>query len=304
MMSEAKIISIEGAVDLHLHSGPSVFQRPYDDVTLARAAANAGMKALVYKDHFEDTASRAYYANKYVPEIKSFGCIVLNRYMGGLNPYAVEASLVRGTKLVMMPTIDAQNHADIYGSTGHYQLAGKTTGARSSYTSKRMVTDKGLSILSGSELVPEVKDIVQLTQQFDAILGTGHLSNKEIFALVEYASSINFNKIILTHVNFRHEVKLTLKEINQLLDSGTSYAEFMAACVFPPMSWNDIPIVEWMQTLRPDRCVISSDTGSPLYPICPEALRCFAQNLYENGITEEELTMMMNTSPSKLLGID
>ena len=303
-MSEAKIISIAGAVDLHLHSGPSIFQRPYDDVTIGRAAAKAGMKALVHKDHFEDTASRAYYVNQNVPEIQSFGCIVLNRYVGGLNPYAVEASLLRGTKLIMMPTIDAQHHADIYGSTGHYQLEGKTTGARSSYTSKRMVTDKGLSILSGSELIPEVKDIVQLTAQFDAILGTGHLSKKEIFALVDYADSINFNKIVITHCNFRSVVKLTLEEIKQLLDSGTSYAEFVAACVFPPTSWNDIPIVEWMRTLGPERCVISSDTGSPVTPICTESLRAFAQVLYENEITEEELTIMMNTNPSKLLGID
>ena len=303
-MSEAKIISIAGAVDLHLHSGPSIFQRLFDDVTIARVAAKAGMKALVYKDHFEDTASRAYYANQIVPEIQSFGCIVLNRYVGGFNLYAVEASLVRGTKLIMMPTIDAQHHADIYGSTGHYQLKGKTTGARSSYTSNRMVTDKGLSILSGSKLIPEVKDIVQLTAQFDAILGTGHLSKKEIFALVDYADSINFNKIVITHCNFRYEVELTLEEIKQLLDSGTSYAEFVAACVFPPMSWNDIPIVEWMRTLGPEQCVISSDTGSPLYPICHETLRAFAQVLYENGITEEELTMMMNTNPSKLLSID
>ena len=71
-MSEAKIISIAGAVDLHLHSGPSVFQRPYDGVTIGRAAAMAGMKALVLKDHFEDTASRAYYVNQNVPEIQSF----------------------------------------------------------------------------------------------------------------------------------------------------------------------------------------------------------------------------------------
>ena len=98
--------------------------------------------------------------------------------------------------------------------------------------------------------------------------------------------------------------KLTLEEIKQLLNSGTSYAEFVACAVFPPFSWNDIPIVEWMRTLGPERCVISSDTRSPMFPICPEALRAFAQVLFENEITEEELTIMMNTNPSKLLGID
>src|SRR6266511_105543 len=42
---------LAGAVDMHCHAGPSLFNRDLDFVTAAQEADAAGMRAIVVKDH-------------------------------------------------------------------------------------------------------------------------------------------------------------------------------------------------------------------------------------------------------------
>ena len=100
------------------------------------AAAAAGMGALVFKSHYENTVARAYYVNQMVPEIKLFGGIALNRYVGGLNPSAVEAVLTAGGKEVWMPGIDSACHAEAFGGLGSYEVEGKVVGPKQMLTRK------------------------------------------------------------------------------------------------------------------------------------------------------------------------
>ncbi len=101
---------IQGAIDIHAHTHPALFPRPSDDVDLARMAREMGMRAVVLKDHHMGTSARAYHAHKAVPGIRVVGGVVLNTYLGGLNPYAVEAEVRYGGRIVWMPTVTAANH--------------------------------------------------------------------------------------------------------------------------------------------------------------------------------------------------
>ncbi len=303
-MPKAKIISIEGAVDLHVHTGPSVFLRPFDDVETARRAAEAGIQAIWLKDHFESTTGRAYHASKQVPEVKVLGGIVLNRYVGGINPAAVEAALLMGAKLIMMPSIDAARHAQVYGKTGHYQLGDKSTGARMAHTSRRMMEEKGISILKDGELTDETKDVVNLVAEYDVILGTGHLSKEEIVKLADYANTLDYKKLLITHVDFGTVVNFELKELQHLINRCGIFVEFTAAAPYnPECSVAFGQLKKWMDTLKTDNCVISSDVGAPQYPIEAEALRIYAQQLYEYGVSEENINRMMVANPMRLLNL-
>ena len=86
-------IDIQGAVDVHVHSEPDLFPRIADDVGVASHAASMGLRALSLKCHSERTTSRAYLTEQLVPGIQVVGRIVLNRAVGGINPYAVQAAL-------------------------------------------------------------------------------------------------------------------------------------------------------------------------------------------------------------------
>src|ERR671923_3073088 len=114
------LIDVEGAVDMHCHPFPDLFPRFADDVDIVIAARDAGMKAIVMKCHHESTVSRAYLVQRMVPGIRVFGGIVLNSYVGYINPAAVEAALRLGGREVGMPTVDAGYHAQVHGGAGGY----------------------------------------------------------------------------------------------------------------------------------------------------------------------------------------
>ncbi len=43
---------LEGAIDLHCHSGPSVMPRDIDHIEALRQASEVKMKAILIKDHY------------------------------------------------------------------------------------------------------------------------------------------------------------------------------------------------------------------------------------------------------------
>ena len=85
---------LKDAFDIHIHTGPSVFPRLMDALDTAKSARNAGMRGIVIKNHHTPTVDRGYFVHKAVPEVVTFGGIVLNYSAGGLNPFAVEAALL------------------------------------------------------------------------------------------------------------------------------------------------------------------------------------------------------------------
>ena len=79
---------LNNACDLHLHTGPAVFERLLTHIEAAKAAERVGMKALVFKDHHSETASKGKIIKDLTTDIETFGSIVLNHAVGGLNPSA------------------------------------------------------------------------------------------------------------------------------------------------------------------------------------------------------------------------
>ena len=58
------IFSIKGACDLHIHTAPDIFERLADDVEVAEACRNAGMRAIVFKCHADTTMTRAWHTHR------------------------------------------------------------------------------------------------------------------------------------------------------------------------------------------------------------------------------------------------
>ena len=86
-------IELQGIIDIHAHIGPATqlsISRSLDAIEAAQLAQRHGMRAIVFKQHYLETASWAYLVSRVVPGIKLFGGIALNRSVGGLNPNAVE----------------------------------------------------------------------------------------------------------------------------------------------------------------------------------------------------------------------
>ncbi|HEX9342105.1 MAG TPA: DUF6282 family protein [Actinomycetota bacterium] len=287
------LISLDGAVDLHCHPYPDLFPRLADDLDIALAARDAGMKALVLKCHHESTVSRAYLVQRMVPGIRVFGGVVLNSYVGGVNPAAVEAALRLGGKEVWMPTVDAGYHAQVHGGTGGYdnQQGGRQAGEGI------WVTDRE------GRLRPEVADVLALVAEHRAILGTCHLSPAEIVALVREARDVGVEKIVVTHPFFKVP-NLDLDTLEELARLG-AMPEFGYCTISPAWQYAaPAKIVAAVQRVGAERCLLVSDTGQRHNPLPSEALRVFAQTVFEKGLSEAEVTTMTARNPSDLLDLD
>jgi hypothetical protein len=287
------LVDLNGAIDLHFHSFPCLFPRLADDVEVAAAARDLGFRALMYKCHHESSVSRAMYVEAMVPGIRLFGGVVLNSYVGYVNPAAVEATLRMGGRAVWMPTVDAAYHAEIHGSTGKY---GTQSGGRESREGYSVFADDGA-------LRPEVHEVLALIAEYDVMLGTAHLSPREILALVPAARAAGVERVSITHP-FYKTPGLDLDTLAELVGRG-AIAEF-EYCGISPV-WHVAQIeatVEAIKRLGAANCILVSDAGQRHNPIAPEALRVFAQSVYEKGIPLEDVQRMIKDNAAAMLGID
>jgi hypothetical protein len=270
---------LHGAIDLHVHSKPDIDARRYDDIDLAKEAAAAGMGAVLIKSHQSCTAERAYLVSRVVPGVEVYGGIVLNAPVGGLNPSAVRVALQLGAREVWMPTRSAANHRRHLGQTG------------------------GLSILSpDGALLTDVVEIVSLVREAGCILGSGHLSPEEVFALAEHISGTGAAPtLLITHPEWS-VTYYSLEAQRKLAAYGNVFFErcFVSMshrCGFTPFA----VIADAIAAIGVDTTVLSTDLGQPDTPPPAAGLRLYAEQLHAAGFSVDDLHRMMQANPRAIL---
>jgi hypothetical protein len=293
MMSRDREV-MRGAIDLHCHTAPAIFNRLLDDVELARVAVDYGMRANVLKDHDMITCGRAYHANKIIPGVESIGCVILNRSIGGLNPYVVDTGIKYGAKMVFMPTNHSKWHEEYYNTPDYPGLkrAGKQLGG------------EGITILDqNAQIKPEVLKILDLIAEADVCLGTGHLTRDEIFALVDEAVKRNVTKISVTHANWAL-TKLSLEDQKKLMAKG-AYIEYVALTLLSPVFHEQqlSEFCKWIMEFKGEQLTLGSDLGQVYGPPAPEGIRMVVAAFLQEGVPEAYLAKMLQENPAKLMNM-
>jgi hypothetical protein len=289
---------IRGAYDLHVHAGPDIVPRRQDIIDVARDARDAGMGGLVFKDHWTTTADRASIASKVVPGVNLFGGIVLNHAVGGLNPEAVDKAIKLGARIIWMPSVDA-------AYTVKKVVITNETPWLKPFVSLNRVED-AISVLKGgldgSELVPEVREILKLISDADVILDTCHLCANEAFPVVKEAKRMGISKIIVTHPNCSVN-KMTISEQRGFAELGTFLSYAFLPCM-PMYDRQDLrEVVEMIKTVGAEHCLLFTDFGQILNPPEVEGLKLFIVNLLASGISEDEIKIMVKHNPETLLNL-
>lgn len=272
---------LRGAIDLHVHSSPDIDRRRFDDIELAREAARAGMTAVLIKSHQNSTVERACLVSKIVPEIRVFGGLVLNQTVGGLNPAAVHLALKLDARQIWMPTRDALNHRR------HFHQPG------------------GLSVFDeNGELSAAVNEILGAMARSECILGTGHLSQEETFALVERASRVGVRRILITHPEWGPTFYSCAMQRRLADFPGVIFERCFVStthrCGFVPFE----TIEEAIGEVGVERTVLSTDLGQPDTPPPVEGLRLYAERLRASGFSADDLRQMTQVNPAMLLSLE
>jgi hypothetical protein len=269
---------LEGAVDIHVHSAPDTDVRRFNDIELAREAARARMSAILIKSHQNSTVERAYLVSQWIPEIRVFGGLVLNETVGGLNPAAVRLAVKMGAKQVWMPTRSARNHRRYEGLAG------------------------GISVLDEhGQLLPVAEEVLQILAGSGCILGTGHLSQLETFALIDRARALGGVKVLVTHPEWGPTF-YSVEQQKALAAGGSVMFErcFVSTthrCGFVPFETIERAIME----TGVENTVLSTDLGQPDTPPPVEGLRRYAERLCSTGFSVDDVRRMMQTNPARLL---
>jgi hypothetical protein len=269
---------LEGAVDLHVHSAPDVDRRRFDDLELAREARDGGMGAVLIKSHQNSTVERAWLVSKCVPGIRVFGGLVLNETVGGLNPAAVRLALQMGARQIWMPTRSALNHRIHHGQQG------------------------GISILDeDGGLKPVVDEILRLVSGSGCILGTGHLSPNETFALVKAAAKLGAINVLVTHPEwgptfYSYEAQKELAQYGNVFFERC-FVSTVHACGRVPFETIEQAIIE----TGVEKTILSTDLGQANNPPPVEGLKLYALRLRSTGFSVDDIRAMMQTNPERLL---
>ena len=286
-----------GAIDPHVHSGPSIAERGVDHLELAREASQAGFAAVVTKDHDYSGVMTAWMINKHHPELRTkvFSAIVLNNVIGGFNPYAVEHTAAMGGKIVFMPTLAAENHLQWEKTSGQVHPA----------SSSKIRATTGIPVLNGDRtLRDEVKEVLDIIAKTDMVLATGHLHVSEIWILVKEAQRRGLNRIMITHPE--DFIQASMDDVRGFAEMGCFIEHSL--CMFVEGSkFKHFPeelLGDYIQAAGVDRTVMASDLGQKGLISPVEGFRRGIELCLRLGYSDEDVRKMVSLNAARALGIE
>jgi Family of unknown function (DUF6282) len=273
---------LKGVIDIHVHAAPDSVPRSIDAIDLARIAKTRGMRGLVFKNHYEPTASLAYVVRKVVPGVEIFGGIDLNLSVGGMNPSAVEhmAAITGGYgRFVWMATFDSENQV------------------RYSKQNRPFVR-----VSQNGQLLPETKQVIALIAKDHLILATGHSSPEEGLMMIREGRKQGVEHMVVTHAMIA-PIHMSNAQMLEAAKMG-AYIEFVYNGLIGP--YKEFTFADYAKAIRYvgiDHCILSSDMGQPTNPIHPDGLVALFNGLKQQGFTQAEIDRMSKENPPRLLGL-
>ena len=281
-----------GLVDTHYHVGPELIVRRYDVKTLADKAVPFGA-TLVLKNHTYPTTPLASLARGHFGA-NFLGGVVLNNYVGGLNPQAVQGAHSGNRSnvsdptpdpmpiVVWMPTVHAESHLRLHGFGFDPRWAGCCTHATDPQRSlpAQVVPDTPVIVFDESgKPKPELIATLEAVASNGCILATGHLHASEVMKLVPLALDIGVRRVILTHPHYP-SIQLSDEEQKTLTRRPQVFAEHC----FAIHTQDGVALQNYVDAIRatgPEQVLLSTDFGQVSSDPFPDGSIRYAAELGE-----------------------
>ena len=285
---------MQGAIDLHVHSGPSTMARQLDHFEAVEQAAAAGMRGILFKDHHYSVGPFLPIMERLLSHlgVAMYGSLVLNNSTGGFNPAVVDFHLKSGTKMIFMPTAHAANHIRSNHRGGKLK------------SNVQLRKPKPLTVLDeDGALLDTVREILDMVAAHDAILSSGHLHVAEIWPLFEEARKRGVKRLVINHPMYG--LHFTPADISELAALGAVVEQ--SACLYIDSRFNTYSPAELkahIDAAGVANSSIGSDLGQVDNPSPVEGLRQAAALCLGLGYSEADVTTMLRDNPAKLVGLE
>ena len=296
--SEARIDRLlVGAIDPHVHSGPSIASRAVDHLELAQDLSRASFAAVITKDHDYSGVMTAALIARHHPDLRTrvYSGIVLNNVVGGLNPYAVEHTAAMGGKTVWLPTLAAENHLR-WEKTGSWQHPASTQKVRPA---------TAVPVLDANRRIrDDTREVLDIVAKNDMALASGHLHISETWLVFEEAQRRGVKRLILTHPE--DIVEASLNDVRGIAAMGAfvehSLCMFVEGSKFKTRTADDLRAQ--IDAAGPERTILCSDLGqtgtiSPL-----EGFRRGIKLCLDLGYDDEDIRNMVSINSARAFGLE
>jgi hypothetical protein len=288
---------LRGAVDSHVHCAPHINARTVTVFDAVRDAASAGLVGLGIMDVFANTSGLAALAMRELGHlgVDVFGGIILEPYVGGVDPRVVRNALHMG-----------------YGpGTGARFISLPCHHTRFVARSEQRPPDYVAScfhVEADAPLTDALKEIIDLAAAANVVFNTGHVTGPEAVRLVAEARSRGVEKILCPASYFSIEQARAAAASGAFLEfsffvlsHATSIGQTMIDSErhrFPPVALESV--IEKIQAVGPECCVLSSDSGSYVLPPPVEAFRELIVMVQSAGFEDQAMRLMTATNPTRL----
>ena len=161
-----------------------------------------------------------------------------------------------------------------------------------------------MEVVKDRTIVPELKTILELIRDYDAVLGTAHISPEESFTVVEAARNLGVKKIVVTHpewwvvdMSVEDQIRM-VKDYDVILER--CYAQNMGGGTYKSNLPDNLEIIK---EVGYKNVMVDTDGGQTENPHWELAIEEYMQYLLDHGIPEEQVYHMTHTIPAGLLGI-
>jgi hypothetical protein len=307
-----------GVVDTHYHVGPELIVRRYDVKALADVAAPFGA-TLVLKNHTYPTTPLAALARaKFGANF--LGGVVLNRYVGGLNPQAIDGARSGNRAdvasaepdptpfVVWMPTVHAASHIRVHGFGFDPAWSGCCTHGHEHHGAPGAGSKPDEPVIAfgdDGKPVPELIETLEAMARNRCILATGHLHADEVKKLVPLALDIGIHRIILTHPHYP-SIRLSDADQKELLRRPEVFAEHC----FAVHTQDGVPIEDYVAAVKmtgPEQVLLSTDFGQVSSEPFPEGTITYAAEMGERlkgFVSRKDFIAMFSANGRRALGLD
>ena len=286
-----------GAIDPHVHSGPSIAARAVDHLELLRDVSAAGFAAIVTKDHDYSGVMTAALINNHHRDLPTrlYSSIVLNNVVGGFNPFAVEHTAAMGGKVVWLPTLAAENHLR-WEKTSNWVHPAST---------QKMRAAQGIPVLNADRTVrDDVKEVLDIVARTGMVLASGHLHVSETWLVFEEARRRGVERLTLTHPE--DIVDASLNDVRGIAAMGAfvehSLCMFVEGSKFKTRGAEDLRHL--IDAAGIENTVMCSDLGQTgtLHPI--EGFRRGIRMCMDLGYGDDDIRKMVSTNTARMLGLE
>ena len=273
--------AIIGAIDLHAHHDPDSYPRYADAFEIAKLAKGRGLRGIVLKNHWTETAGLAYLVRKYAtPGYEVFGAVTLDTAVGGVNPQAVRYMIdVAGGfgRIVWMPTHDSEHEVRYNKEQRPF-----------------------VRVSQGGTLLPEVHEVIGLVAEHDLTLATGHVTPEETLQILKAAKAAGVKRLIVTHPLL--DPQFTWMSIEQLKEAANlgAFIELTGGAVSAEGEPKRRALAA-VKAIGASHFVVGSDSGLAGRANHTDTLALAAKALRAAGVSEADLTLMFKDNPAYLV---